>query len=95
MPDEYAIIELKVRARGAVLRAVQSGKLARPDTCSRCGTKPGRALDGRARIQAHHDNGYDQPLDVIWLCVRCHQVHHEKHGPGPVSVAVEGLVREL
>ncbi len=92
MLDERAIIDFKVRARSAVLRAVQLGKLARPETCSQCKTKPGRALDGRARIQAHHANGYDRPLDVIWLCVRCHQMHHQKHGPGPVSVAIEGML---
>lgn len=26
--------------------------------------------------QAHHHNGYDWPLDVIWVCKPCHQDLH-------------------
>jgi hypothetical protein len=56
----------QVRARAAVVRAVCTGKLVRPATCSYCG------LGGM--IQAHHDRGYarDHWLDVIWLCTTCH-----------------------
>ena len=57
----------RVRAHAAVRRAVRSGKLTRPTHCQSCG-KP-------STIHAHH-NDYRKPLDVMWLCVRCHAEHH-------------------
>lgn len=50
-----------------VARALQSGVLVRPSTCSKCGVccKP----------QAHH-NDYSKPLDVVWLCGDCHAKEH-------------------
>jgi hypothetical protein len=50
-------------AHHAVEKAVRTGKLIRPTICERCGKdcKP----DG-----AHTD--YSKPLDVLWLCRRCH-----------------------
>lgn len=53
----------KQRAHGKVRQAVKTGRLVRPETCSKCG-RPGR-------IQAHHDD-YNKPLDVVWLCHPCH-----------------------
>jgi ribosomal protein S27AE len=53
----------KKRARREAYLATLNGDLVRPTTCSRCGL-----LDD---IQAHHDD-YSRPLDVIWLCPRCH-----------------------
>lgn len=41
--------------------------------CEACGSVP---------THAHHANGYDDPLDVTWLCA----IHHrEAHGPTPVK----------
>jgi len=59
------------RAHIAVERAIKKGTLVRPDGCSLCGIVPGPACDGRSGIHAHHES-YDRPLDVRWLCVRCH-----------------------
>ncbi len=53
----------KVAARKRVSGAIRSGKLKRPDRCSRCG--------GTERIQAHHPD-HAKPLDVVWLCSVCH-----------------------
>ena len=50
-------------ARKKVQYAVKTGKLTRPDTCSRC---------RRAEIVESHHEDYDKPLDVIWVCKRCH-----------------------
>jgi hypothetical protein len=44
-------------------RAVKSGRLIRPNHCSKCGVicKP----------EGHHED-YSKPLEVQWLCRRCH-----------------------
>ena len=47
-----------------VARAIASGALVRPEECSAC-----HKADGV--IQAHHGD-YTRPLDVTWLCARCH-----------------------
>lgn len=52
------------RAAHKVWYAIKTGKLVRPDACSRCGKE--------CRPEAaHHD--YAKPLDVIWLCRSCHR----------------------
>ena len=63
----------KARAHRALRQEIVMGRLVRPDTCSKCGSKPLRAKDGRSQIQGHHHKGYDFPLDVEWLCVQCHR----------------------
>ena len=47
--------------------AMQSGRLVRPDHCSECLT--------RGHVDAHHPN-YGKPLDVTWLCKKCHGKKH-------------------
>lgn len=37
---------------------------------------------GAVRAVAHHDD-YVRPLDVRWLCPRCHRRHHAMHGEAP------------
>lgn len=59
----------KRRAWSAVARALKSGKLTKPDCCSVCGCKSDV-------IQAHHDS-YDRPLEVTWLCLKCHRSLHD------------------
>lgn len=56
-----------------VRNAIKSGLLIRPDYCESCGLNPGLGRDGRALIHAHHHRGYGAPLDVQWLCARCHR----------------------
>ena len=53
------------RAHSAVRRALESGKLIRPDSCSRCG-RGHRVIEA-----AHHD--YAKLLEVDWLCRSCHR----------------------
>lgn len=56
------------RARNLVEKAMARGDLTRPDYCSVCGDPDD--------IQAHHDD-YNAPLDVRWLCRRCHFAWHK------------------
>ena len=58
----------KAKARSKVSDAIKSGKLI-PGVCAVCG-----ATD---RIQAHHSD-YTKPLDVTWLCIKCHHALHKR-----------------
>jgi len=55
-------------ARNAVNNAVRDGKLT-PKPCERCGFAMG--------VQAHHED-YSKPLDVVWLCTKCHGQRHRE-----------------
>lgn len=59
----YQANKEKRRAHKTVHRAVCSGRLIRPDSCSRCGSV--------APVHAHHAD-YSKPLEVEWICVPCH-----------------------
>jgi len=59
----------KIAAHRAVYRAIKLGRLVRPSTCSRCGTK--------CKPQGHHRD-YAKKLRVIWLCAKCHKSEHAK-----------------
>jgi hypothetical protein len=52
-------------ARKRVARAIASGKLT-PQPCRGCGD---------LGVEAHHTD-YSRPLDVVWLCRRCHDREH-------------------
>ncbi len=54
----------KSKARGMVSTKVESGKLIRPKICTEC-------KKSHKFIDAHHPD-YNKPLDIIWLCRRCH-----------------------
>ncbi len=64
-----------VQAHHAVETAMRSGALERPDRCEKCGETPPLRRDGGSQIEAHHDD-YNRPLDVRWLCKRCHHAWH-------------------
>ena len=64
----------KKRVQHLTEKAIEKGVLNRPVKCKKCnGTQ--EFSDGRNGIQAHHSD-YDKPLDVQWLCQKC---HHEWH----------------
>lgn len=58
----------KYFARTAVHNAVRDGRLIK-EACKLCGATE--------RVQAHHED-YSRPLDIEWLCFRCHRGH--RHG---------------
>lgn len=55
----------KHKAREAVKRAKKSGKLISLPCC----------ICGETKVQAHHED-YSKPLEVKWLCSRCHHTQH-------------------
>ncbi len=52
--------------------AIRDGKLVRPSSCSECASTE--------KIEAHHDD-YTKPLDVRWLCRKCHYKWHKHNTP--------------
>jgi hypothetical protein len=53
----------KRRAHVILNRAVKSGKIMRPNSCSQCNKK--------CKPDGHHTD-YNHPLDVVWICRACH-----------------------
>lgn len=56
------------KARIKVGNAIAKGKL-KPKPCERCSFPFG--------VHAHHED-YSKPLDVVWLCVKCHGERHRE-----------------
>jgi len=54
-------------AHNAVSRAIKKGLLVK-ESCKRCNEE---------KSEAHHED-YDKPLDVVWLCSKCHKQRHKE-----------------
>jgi hypothetical protein len=67
----------KENARKVLARAVARGDIVRPERCEDCGGEGQAYEDGRSPIQGHHED-YDKPLEVAWLCRRCHGARHRE-----------------
>ena len=65
----YSENKEKYQARFSVTTALRSGKIVKPEKCSKCEKVT-------SKLEAHHED-YDKPLDVMWMCRTCH-VKHEK-----------------
>ncbi len=61
----------KINAHAKVHRAVVNGLLRRKENCEMCALK--------CKTEGHHED-YSKPLDVIWLCRKCHASKIEKVG---------------
>ena len=57
----------KYKTATAVSNAIRNGKLIK-QPCEKCGD---------IKVQAHHED-YSKPLDVAWLCRKCHLSLHGK-----------------
>jgi transposase-like protein len=66
-------------AQNLLETAVQQGVIKRRTDCEECGST-GRMKDGRSKVQAHHDD-YNKPLEVRWLCQKCHHTWHKHNTP--------------
>lgn len=60
----------QTKAHNAMVMAKKEGILIVPNNCSMCG-------NGGLRIEGHHED-YSKPLDVIWVCCKCHTAIHRK-----------------
>lgn len=58
---------IKLSANRRLRYAVHSGKIHRPNYCSKC---------GEGCIPHGHHTDYKKPLDVVWLCASCHRSEH-------------------
>ena len=68
----------KISAHKAMSGALKSGQLVRASSCEKCGRS--------GRIEGHHRD-YSKPLDVQWLCTKCHG--ETRHKPAPKYVPHE------
>lgn len=65
-----ALRHQKAVAHRLASAAIRNGELIRPTKCSKCGGSKGT-------IHGHHEDYY-RPLDLTWLCSRCHRRRHAK-----------------
>jgi hypothetical protein len=61
--DPFAVAQHRKNVRAAVTTAIAARLLTRPSQCSAC--------HSTGTIEGHHDD-YSKPLEVQWLCKRCH-----------------------
>jgi predicted DNA-binding protein YlxM (UPF0122 family) len=66
-------------AQNVLEEALEKGRAVRPERCEQCGIAA-RFADGRTAIQGHHTD-YNKPLDVMWLCQKCHHEWHKHNKP--------------
>lgn len=59
----------KNKARKILFSAIRVGFMIKPTTCSQCLVE--------CKPEGHHPD-YNKPLEVIWLCKKCHITEHKK-----------------
>jgi ribosomal protein S27AE len=65
----------KIIAHGLVRRALEKGTIIKKELCEKC---------GEPSVLSHHED-YSKPLDIMWLCLRCHQILHCDKKSQPIS----------
>ncbi len=60
---------LRRAVMGLLGSAIRAGRIEKPDNCSKCGSN--------GMIHGHHEDYY-KPLEVIWLCPKCHSLTHKE-----------------
>jgi len=76
-------------AQNLVENAIKQGVITRKMKCEEC-SSTGTFKDGRSAIQAHHDD-YNKPLEIRWLCQKCHHTWHKNNTPIRKEVMKEAL----
>lgn len=67
-PFGTASVFKKKTAIRKIREALALGKMVKPLECSMCGNSSGKII-------GHHED-YDKPLEVMWLCLKCHKKVH-------------------
>ncbi|KKK74336.1 hypothetical protein LCGC14_2884790 [marine sediment metagenome] len=67
--EQKRISPEKYKARYLLQNAVAQNRIVHPDTCGGC---------GELKIVEGHHPDYDKPLDVEWLCGKCHRALHRE-----------------
>ena len=62
-------------------RLLKKHKIVNPETCSVCYQSP-KDKRGISTVHGHHDD-YNKPLEVRWLCRKCHFEWHRHNMPIP------------
>ena len=63
---------LAQKANYSITNAVRDGRIIKPDNCESCGKK--------CNPEGHHDD-YSEPMNVRWLCTKCHKQWHMNNKP--------------
>lgn len=77
----------KKSAQEAFHTALRNGTVQRPQRCQDCGKL-------ELRLHGHHAD-YDKPLQVEWLCSRCHGRRHAKPVGAPLTDRQRGILEYL
>ena len=64
---------VKYKAHCALSNAVRDGRITKPMACEDC--------NSTFAIHGHHDD-YSKPLEIRWLCAKCHHRWHAENGEG-------------
>jgi hypothetical protein len=87
-PEQARAVLLEERfrekARDIALEAFKTGKL-KQENCYICDA---------VRTEMHHED-YSKPLDVMWLCKRCHTAVHTMYRRGGHSLAMRHQVQRI
>lgn len=84
MPNQIKL--LANRAHHLVNEAIWKGFLVRT-ACERCGSD-------KQTSHGHHED-YAKPLDVVWLCPRCHKALHNARRRGATESSLPSIVEAL
>jgi hypothetical protein len=68
----------KQKPRWTLSNALRDGRIKR-QPCEKCGVSGKK--NGRSIVHAHHED-YSKPLEVRWLCSKCHGREHRRRPLG-------------